>query len=400
MHPSTAPDPHLQDDGTVGSLGHTSEARTSSKLRSHHVPASLLPHPSSANVDLLSQPTSGAPTNSKEIIPILLLRDWDPPENTSTLLHTLPPAAQQHTPPLSIASTPSPNFIQPPHRLSRPENPGGHSGSHCSILLSSDSVGHSCSSSSVNAPSYLTPGQASLFQALFSLAEPIESSRDSLVPDALQGPSISCVLTIPSAGQVHEGQDIMPNEDGYVEGLRQPMRINPTLDPNTVDNALPFVLASLAQWISSDFFDGSAVVHPFKEVTFERFRRSPEARARVILVANVVSTLSKNSRQNARSMAIATSLQNEAYDSIAHFYSIQPNPQHELDVLNAMRAVNSVMEVILIWRFSSPIFTIIKLMEAIAPVFRRACPEPIDRLVNLPTHCVGLEPMVPGLSRL
>jgi hypothetical protein len=39
---------------------------------------------------------------------------------------------------------------------------------------------------------------------------------------------------------------------------------------------------------------------------------------------------------------------------------------------------------ILIKRFSSPLGTVIRLMADAAPVFRRACPEPAEQLVNLP----------------
>lgn len=39
---------------------------------------------------------------------------------------------------------------------------------------------------------------------------------------------------------------------------------------------------------------------------------------------------------------------------------------------------------VLIKRFSSPLATVIQLMEDAAPVFRRACSEPPEQLVNLP----------------
>jgi hypothetical protein len=54
----------------------------------------------------------------------------------------------------------------------------------------------------------------------------------------------------------------------------------------------------------------------------------------------------------------------------------------------------SALQVILIHFYSSPLTTIFKLMQDAAPVFRRACPEPSEQLVNLPNLL-----QEPGLHR-
>lgn len=42
-------------------------------------------------------------------------------------------------------------------------------------------------------------------------------------------------------------------------------------------------------------------------------------------------------------------------------------------------------QVIVMQRYSSPLSTVIKLMEAAAPVFRKACPEAPEEMINLPS---------------
>ncbi|CAE6430767.1 unnamed protein product [Rhizoctonia solani] len=251
-------------------------------------------------------------------------------------------------------------MIQTPHQHYPPEIHSDPTESHSSVLPYSDLFGNSSGSSLVKTPPYLTPGQASLFQALFSLEEPVSSKSVAFNPPTPYVPSG------PLTFRVYKGKNSLFSgcEDDDPEGVRELICATPTLDPNTVDDALPFVLASFAQWTISDFFDGLVAAHPFRESTIDRFTRSPEARARVIKVANVVSTVSKSPKQSARSLAIATSLQSEAYDSVTRFYSILPN-RLALDLYG-------------------PISTVIRLMEILAPVFRRACLEPPDRLVNLP----------------
>ncbi|CAE7212300.1 unnamed protein product [Rhizoctonia solani] len=72
------------------------------------------------------------------------------------------------------------------------------------------------------------------------------------------------------------------------------------------------------------------------------------------------------------------------------FYPPSPN-YHLIDTRykedledNASEALDLMMEVILTQRYSSSTLSLMRLMEAAAPVFRRACPEPMDQYVNLP----------------
>ncbi|KAF8752254.1 hypothetical protein RHS01_07984 [Rhizoctonia solani] len=144
-------------------------------------------------------------------------------------------------------------------------------------------------------------------------------------------------------------------------------------DANVEANALPFVLQSYAQWVNFMVFDPKNVVHVIREVVIAQFSSSQEIRTRVILLSNVFGALGKS----------------PAHQSIARFTSGKPNTQREVDMMNALKSIDLMMEVILLRRFGGSISTIVGLMEAAAPVFQRACPDPPGHLINLPSILIS-----------
>ncbi|CAE6471593.1 unnamed protein product [Rhizoctonia solani] len=102
-----------------------------------------------------------------------------------------------------MESSQPPTIIQP-RRHDPFEKPQVHPESQEFVPLSSNLVGHSPSSFSVNVPPHLTPGQASLFRALFSLGEPTEQYPNSLSFDPLWAPSGTYMSTTSSAYRVYD----------------------------------------------------------------------------------------------------------------------------------------------------------------------------------------------------
>ncbi|KAH7337520.1 hypothetical protein B0J17DRAFT_430366 [Rhizoctonia solani] len=130
-----------------------------------------------------------------------------------------------------------------------------------------------------------------------------------------------------------------------------------------------------------------------REGIIMQFASSPEVRTRTCLIANVISKLSKAPELDPRGMSIVSMLRSEAHQNIGRFCSQGPALERETDVQNAHRVLDSMMEMILIQRYSGPLSSVVGLMEAAAPVFRRACPDPPERLVNLPNILAS-----PGLN--
>ncbi|CAE6426453.1 unnamed protein product [Rhizoctonia solani] len=174
----------------------------------------------------------------------------------------------------------------------------------------------------------------------------------------------------------HRGDDL--------QGARQEMYSMPIPDPNTVDNTLPFILQCYSRWIKLVIYEPDRAANPFRESIINQFMRSPGERSRMILLANAIGSLGKSIRPGPKTASLVTYLRTEAYQNINKFISDQPASEREVDMQNALVALDLMMEVVLIQRYSNSMSTIMLLMQAAAPIFRRACPEPLDQYVNLP----------------
>ncbi|CAE6373846.1 unnamed protein product [Rhizoctonia solani] len=227
---------------------------------------------------------------------------------------------------------------------------------------------------SVQKTESLTYGQASLFDALFSLAGPQNVPPKETLPRTITFPPItSRGPSWPSLPEPSNDDDVVDptkNEEDDPEGVKQAMCITLTPDANVEANALPFVLQSYAQWVNFMVFDPKNVVHVIREGVIAQFSSSQEIRTRVILLSNVFGALGKS-------------------PSIARFTSGKSTPRREVDMMNALKSIDLMMEVILLRRFGGTISTIVGLVEAAAPVFQRACPDPPGHPINLPNILVS-----------
>ncbi|CUA71769.1 starch synthase [Rhizoctonia solani] len=243
----------------------------------------------------------------------------------------------------------------------------------------------------------LTPGQASLYDALFSLAsgprstfEEIASQRATTLPPAvLKGPAWPSPNSTGDNEEDEEDEGSEKSEDDDPEGVKHAMCTTVTPDANVETNALPFVLQSYAQWVNFMVFDPKNVVHVIREGVIAQFSSSQDIRTRVILLSNVFGALGKSPVLNSKVRSVVTYLSAEAHQSIVRFTSTEPAPLREMDMMNALKSIDLMMEVILLRRFGGSISTIVGLMQAASPVFRRACPEPLGQLVNLPNILIS-----------
>ncbi|CAE6447162.1 unnamed protein product [Rhizoctonia solani] len=188
----------------------------------------------------------------------------------------------------------------------------------------------------------------------------------------------------PTTSSDEDGEPTLGEEDPESAKIIQVMCSTPVLDANSPSNALPFVLQCYARWVNFVVFDPLWVVGAMKDSVVKQFSNSEAARSRIILVANILGVLGKSTGDGPRTKSIVETLTTEAHGVINRFQSKVPSPDREVDMSNASKALDLMMEMILIKRFASPLATVLTLMQVAAPVFRRACPEPPERLVNLP----------------
>ncbi|CAE6509893.1 unnamed protein product [Rhizoctonia solani] len=239
--------------------------------------------------------------------------------------------------------------------------------------------------------------KASLYNALLSLGDGTQSmleetasqSNAPLPPVALRGPAWPSSYSSDENDEDHEDSDSEKSEDDDHEGVKHAMRTTVMPDANVEANTLSFVLQSYAQWVNFMIFDPKNVVHVIREGVIAQFSSSQDTRTRMILLSNVFGALGKSPVLNSKVRSVVTYLSAEAHQSIVRFTSTEPAPLREIDMMNALKSIDLMMEVILLRRFGGSMSSIIGLMEAASPVFRRACPEPLGQLVNLPNILVS-----------
>ncbi|CAE6420028.1 unnamed protein product [Rhizoctonia solani] len=190
--------------------------------------------------------------------------------------------------------------------------------------------------------------------------------------------------SLPSLSFSNSGEDDSTSDDEDPEGVGQVMCITPTPDPHAQSNTLPFVLQSYARWANFSVFEPSRIAYRLRDNILGRFSNSQTSRNRVILIANAITAIGRDTKYNARSTSIVAMLYDEAQQSIGHVASTQPSSRRELDIPLASKAFDHLVEMLLIQCWAIGPRNLMGLMHAAAPVFRRACPEPPEQLVSLP----------------
>ncbi|KAH7323310.1 hypothetical protein B0J17DRAFT_682898 [Rhizoctonia solani] len=238
----------------------------------------------------------------------------------------------------------------------------------------------------------MTSGQASLFQALLSLARP----EDKLVLSAFGDPTGDVQDSgLPSPRSSRDSDESVASEEEHeLEGVTRDLCITPTLARNAESNTLAFVLQSYARWFASTVYDPLRIVQLAKHNIMRQITSSEPTRARVILVANAFRMLGSTVDLNARGASLLTMLRTEVQQDLTLFNSKLPETDRERDMAAALQVLENILEVVSVHFYTSPLPTVLALLQATAPVFRRSCPEPPEQLVNLPRMLIE-----PGLYR-
>lgn len=238
----------------------------------------------------------------------------------------------------------------------------------------------------------MTAGQASLFQALLSLARP----EDQLVLSAFGAPTggtHDSGLPSPESEPVDEPV-ATEEEDHELEVVTRDLGVTPTLARNAESNTLAFVLQSYARWFASTVYDPLRIAQQAKHNIMRQITSSEPTRTRVILVANAFRMLGSTVDLNARGASLLTMLRTEVHQDLTLFNSKSPATERERDMAAALQMLENILEVISVHFYTSPLPIVLALLQAAAPVFRRSCPEPPEQLVNLPRMLIE-----PGLYR-
>ncbi|QRW16767.1 dihydrodipicolinate synthetase family protein [Rhizoctonia solani] len=189
-----------------------------------------------------------------------------------------------------------------------------------------------------------------------------ESAQLQATVSAYDANPVACGL-VPQASETTEPED----DEEYssdIERVQDFFCIVPTMDKNIQQNSLPFVLQCYAHWATVRIFDPLKIAHAMRDQVIQHFSLE-STRTRTILIANVMNKFAKNLASGSRYME-------------THFLASAIDRQH------AMRVLDNMLEVFTLQTSTLSIRTCLESLEAMAPVFRRACLEPPGYRINLP----------------
>ncbi|CAE7178942.1 unnamed protein product [Rhizoctonia solani] len=245
----------------------------------------------------------------------------------------------------------------------------------------------------IRTPTKLTPGQASLYEALFSLGEQTSASPPSQAHSNPRSYLSSASSTSSQSRSPWASPDVADDtsdtsDDDDRDSAKQIWCSSPVMDSSIPTNSLPYVLQSYANWLNYTTFEPLKLVYPTKECVVMKFASSQESRTKIILIANAMSMLRRT--RNPRGVSLVSMLASELHETISQFKSnSQASPGSEQQ--NARAALDHIVElqILGVQIYSSSLSAVVRLLEDTAPVFRSACPDPLTQLVNLPSLLLG-----------
>ncbi|CAE6441987.1 unnamed protein product [Rhizoctonia solani] len=228
----------------------------------------------------------------------------------------------------------------------------------------------------------MTPGQASLFDALSSLSNTKgvfrqkDDSSNYLSSDLDKFTAVSEHFLGAEIVDAKSGND---QED--LEGVVMIISRLPPLDPNTVSNALPFLLQSYAAWINRRIFEPLRMTGVARDFVFKHFEGGEESRLALTLLVNIGGKLAKSNRVNPEHVMMLSVLRQNVTQRLIDAQSVTSNTWKN----KAIMAFEAALETMSIHFLISPLIQTDMIRRAAAPIFRRLCPDPLDALIDLPS---------------
>ncbi|KEP52485.1 putative fungal zn(2)-cys(6) binuclear cluster domain protein [Rhizoctonia solani 123E] len=163
-----------------------------------------------------------------------------------------------------------------------------------------------------------------------------------------------------------------------------------SLDRTTESNGLPFILQACATWLSHFTFEPLRIINLARNDTLRSYVSGEECRQIMNMMAENVHEVTRSAAYNpVQSSSFSTTqtmlrrrlieartrigtLGKPLHDSIRPLLT---SPSKWISLMSKVGSLSSLLD----------------FMQLVAPVFRRACPDPLERLVNLPALFATLD---------
>ncbi|KAF8680022.1 hypothetical protein RHS04_04863 [Rhizoctonia solani] len=223
----------------------------------------------------------------------------------------------------------------------------------------------------------------------------ISSQASSSLPESdrrlIETPVMDNVIS--EAPALPIGSTLVVPDDGAdydPEGIRTLLFMAPTMDRNTPDNSLSFVLQCYSQWAIFSTFEPLEMVHRIRDNVIQRFA-SKDTRIKTILMANVLRGFPQELAIGGKSMSVLTYLAHEVQKSGRYYITKLHRPKIDEDKRNATRILDHAFEVVTLQLYTQPTIAFAKSFDEIAAIFRYACPDLPGKPVNLPKIMLGTD---------
>ncbi|KAB5590668.1 hypothetical protein CTheo_5892 [Ceratobasidium theobromae] len=229
----------------------------------------------------------------------------------------------------------------------------------------------------------MTSGQASLFDSLFSLAQPGDDYYNLSTSTYQELKSPIGHLPSPKSEKDWESSDttrynIENNQDP--EGVRAIMCRPLTLDCNVESNSLPFILESCGRMV----FQPLRVARIGREYVFRKYARGELARSKLMLISHAVRIVARDTEYDVDDLPPLATLRAQMSCGYLMAHSTRDS-SGELEIRTTSDAFDHSYELMSLSVKLFPLEGILTIMQAAAPLFRRCCPDPPHELVHLPS---------------
>ncbi|ELU36585.1 hypothetical protein AG1IA_09383 [Rhizoctonia solani AG-1 IA] len=221
--------------------------------------------------------------------------------------------------------------------------------------------------------SRMTSAQASLFHALMSLEGPPSHNDSPILTSTCQpfsSPARSYSSPMQSAADmdlIDEDADSDPEHIEAVICANQPSTFGLQLIVTRVD----------AIWMRRTVFDPSRAASKTKDYVVRHFAESEQSRCRTILIANIFRSIGTNPAFDSSYLPKLSMLRTAVQRNLIDAAKRKTNPSREVQSRESIRLIAAS-------RYDA-FHACLGLMREAAMVFRRACPEPMDQRVHLPS---------------
>ncbi|CAE6498290.1 unnamed protein product [Rhizoctonia solani] len=144
-------------------------------------------------------------------------------------------------------------------------------------------------------------------------------------------------------------------------------------------------------WMRQFLFEPVRIIPVARDYILDEYYEGPEARWRMLTTSNAVRAITGSTGYSLEDLEVLQFHMHQGFPKAVSGFGTDRGT----DMIKALLAMSTTYEFIAISLKVFPLSSVVNSMQAVAPLFRRACPDPDDRLVNLPSLLsninIGLE---------